>query len=225
MTRMTRLNEQFLTFLETGKAVADPRPRRGRIALLAGGALVAVASFLCVSGPFFVGLALIPLALWLMVWGAAQYALAHQAQQRAVRVRQVGQHGKRVAGYLVRAHEDLYRPGSRVLPCQVLISFQPEVSGDRDYMHHLAQRWAEQTTDHERPVRYRRRRLPLALTDGSTVYCCDLFVPPALLTSGYLTGTVLPCLAEEGESGGIELVPYWLLFPYSTAPSNVQASL
>lgn len=221
---MTSLNQRYLTFLDTGKISVDPRPTRGRVALVLGALVLSIASFLCAEGPLLVGVALLPLALWGMGWGIGQFVQVAQARRLAEQVRWIGEAGERVTGYIVRAHEGLYRPGSRVLSCQVLLSFQPEVARDRDYMHHLAQRWAEQTSDRERPVRYRRRRLPLSITDGSTIYCCDLFISPALLTSGYLTGSMLPCLAEPGESGGIELVPYWLLFPYSTTPSNVGAS-
>ena len=224
MSRMTSLNQRYLEFLDQGKTPHDPRPRRGRIMAVASSTLLVFASLLCAYGPFLLGIALIPMALWGIGWGVAQYIQAAQSRQRALRVRALAEQGHRVTGFVVRAHEGLYRPGSKGLPCQVLVRFQPEVSGDRDYMHHLAQRWAERSSPRERFLPYRRQRLPLSLTDGSTVYCCDLFVPPALLASGYLTTTTLPCLAEEGERGGIELIPYWLLFPYAQASVGHRAT-
>ena len=215
---MTSLNDRFVAYLDDAKPLIENRPRRGIASIVAGIVTLGIAVALAllwrklVSAPFF------PLGAWLIAWGAWQFVAVKQDKALAQRVREIAERGQRVNGYLVRAHDSLYRPGSRVQPCQVLISFQPEVSSDKDYMVHLAQRWAEQTRDRDRKVRYRRHKLPLTLTDGSEIYCCDLFIHPGMLSSGYLTGTMLPCIAEYGDQGGIELVPYWLLFPYVTNP-------
>lgn len=214
---MTSLNERFVTFLENEKAAPDSRPRRGALALTLGLLTLLCSVLISLSWRRLYGAPLAPLGLWLIGWGGAQLWLRRRDRQLAVRVREVAAHGHRVNAYVVHAPDALYRPGSRVQSCQVLISFQPEVGGDREYMQYLAHRWADQTRERQRPVRYRRRALPLELTDGSTVYCCDLFVHPGLLSSGYLSSSLLPCLAQEGETGGIELVPYWLLFPYITS--------
>ena len=215
---MTSLNERFVAYLDDAKPLVDNRPQRGMASIVAGILTLGIAVALALlwrklaAAPFF------PLGLWLITWGTWQFYAVRRDQALAQRVREIAERGQRVNGYLVRASDALYRHGSRVQPCQVLISFQPEVSGDKDYMLHLAQRWAEQTRDRDRKARYRRRKLPLNLTDGSEVYCCDLFLHPGMLSSGYLTSMVLPCIAEFGDQGGIELIPYWLLFPYVESP-------
>ena len=219
---MTSLNERFLTFLEEEKPVEDRRSARGVVALLGGIFVLTLCVALAQLWRKLVAAPFLPVALWLMGWGLWQFMMVRRARWHALRVREIVVQGQRVNGFLVRASDGLYRPGSTVQHCQVLISFQPEVSGDREYMQHLAQRWAEQTSSREPRPLYRRRPLPLSLTDGSPVYCCDLFVHPGLLASGYLTSNVLPCIAELGEDGGIELVPYWLLFPYVESPLSQQ---
>lgn len=211
---MTSLNERFLMFLDGEKPVQDRRPLWGLAGIIVGFLTLALGGGVVLFGSKVYAAPLFPMGLWLICWGIRLLYQARCDGKHSKRVREIIVQGQRVNGYLVRASDALYRPGSTVQPCQVLISFQPEVAGDREYMQHLAQRWAEQTSSRERRLRSRRRKLPLSLTDGSPVYCCDLFVHPSLLASGYLTSSILPCLAEFGDEGGIELVPYWLLFPY-----------
>jgi len=154
------------------------------------------------------------------------------------RLRAVIRRGVPVTAYLVQANHALFSPGSDTLPCLVLFSFQPEVGGDAGYMRYLARRVfslkntepedddaryvAELVTDEE-AVPYRRRPLPLSTTDGSTVYAADLWVKRAYLKAGYLTTSTLPCIAEPGPSGGIELVPAWL-FEEQNALATASAS-
>ena len=211
---MTSLNERFVTFLSNEKAVLDPRPRKGALGICFGVFVLCLSVLLYCFWRRLFGAPLFPVGLWLVGWGATQLWLRRRDRQLAVRVHEIASHGHRVNAYLVHAPDALYKPGSRIQACKVLISFQPEVGGDREYMQYLANQWASSTKEHERGKRDRRRQLPLVLTDGSTVYCCDLYVHPGLLAAGYLTSSILPCLAEEGDSGGIELIPYWLLFPY-----------
>ncbi|WP_395141240.1 hypothetical protein [Armatimonas sp.] len=215
---MISLNERFLMFLDDEKPVLDRRPLQGALAIAGGILTLALCVSIALLWSKLYASPLFPLGLWLMGWGVAQFFQIQRERRLSVRVREIAAQGQRVNGYLIRASDALYRPSSKKHHCQVLISFQPEVSGDREYMQYLAQRWAEQTTRREHPVRYRRQKLPLALTDGSPVYCCDLSVHPGFLSSGYLTSTILPCVAEFGDKGGIELVPYWLLFPYVESP-------
>ncbi len=211
---MTSLNERFVAFLDDTKPAVDKRGLWGTLGIVVGVLILGLALGFALLWHKLLAAPFLPLGLWLVGWGTWQFIDIRRDRAYARRLREIAQQGQRINGYLVRASDSLYHTGSRVQPCQVLISFQPEVSGDKDYMLHLAQRWAEQTRDRDRKVRYRRRKLPLSLTDGSDVYCCDLFIHPGMLSSGYLTGMVLPCIAEFGDQGGIELIPYWLLFPY-----------
>lgn len=219
---MTSLNERFLAFLEEGTAPPPSRSWRGPLAVVAGALLLGTAFVVASNVRRLYAAPLFSLGAWMLLRGLYSMVRTVLQKRLAERVRQTVARGQRVNAFIVRAPDGLYRPGSIVRPCQVLISFQPEVSGDRKYMEYLCRRWAGQIRDREGYRRNRRARLPRRLTDGSTVYCCDLYIHPALLASGYLTSSVLPCIAEEGAQGGIELVPYWLLFPYDPAMADAE---
>jgi len=220
------LSDRFLAYLDT---VFSPSIYRRRLCGLY--ALVGLCVSLAAIGVFcglyqhWSGWFLVALAALL----AARVTLAlrrlgAQAREHG-RLRAVVRRGVPVTAYLVQANHALFGPGTETLPCLVLFSFQPEVGGDAGYMRYLARRVfslkntmpedpdaryvAELVTD-ERAVPYRRRPLPISVTDGSTVYAADLWVKRAYLRSGYLTTSTLPCVAEPGPSGGLELVPSWL---------------
>ena len=169
--------------------------------------------------------------------------LMHQMVLRAqlyARRKQVARKGEMVTGYMVQCASALLKPGTEAaLPCRVLFSLQPEVGGDTRYMRYLAtgvadlrdklprgdmdkQYVAALATDTTASAN-RRYLLPLSVTDGSAVYLADLFVSRAHLPGGYLHSDALPCLAEPGSSGGIEMLPEWLLDPkpVATAPSEL----
>ena len=141
-------------------------------------------------------------------------------------MRGVIQNGVPMNAFLVQANAALMKTQNQTLPCLVLISFQPEVSGEIEYMQALARRvyslknahpddsdsrFVAGLTTNERAVPGRRRPLPLSFTDGSTIYCADLMVRPAYLQGLRLQSDLLPCVAESGPDGGIELIPWWLL--------------
>lgn len=172
---------------------------------------------------------LLPLVALLVARAGVALQRLRKTRRYYNRLRRVADTGTRVNAYVVQANEALFQPGDTSLPCLVLFSFQPEVGGDTAYMRSLARRVfrlkntqgqtddaravARLVTD-ERAVPYRRRALPFSFTDGSTIYCADLWVKPSYLPQPYLTGAVLPCLAEPGLEGGLELIPSWLLaFP------------
>jgi hypothetical protein len=147
-------------------------------------------------------------------------------RQKTQRMRGLVQTGTPVNAFLVQANETLLRAQNKTLPCLVLICFQPEVSGEIEYMQSLARQvsglknkkpadadgqFVAGLTTNERAVPGRRRQLPLSFTDGSTIYCADLMVKPGYLQGSHIQSDILPCIAEPGLSGGIELVPWWLL--------------
>lgn len=223
------INERFLAYL---KQLYAPRTRRHGVAV--GGLAVGIACV--VLGVLVAVLRREPVALAAIIIGAVQIVRAGMTLRRQdaqkkqfTRVCGVVKDGLFVNAYLVRAHEALLRPGTQTLPCTVLFSFQPEVDGDAPYMRHLAARVRRSEDDPEPggerlyddvPVLYRRRKLPLNLTDGSSIYCADLWVKRAYLKGGILKRNSLLCLAEPGDTGGIELIPAWLL-----TESEEQASL
>src|SRR5439155_8757202 len=57
-------------------------------------------------------------------------------------------------------------------------------------------------------VPYRRVRLPANLTDGRVVYAADLWIRRRYLPGGFLSDERrLPCIAEPGDEGAIEMLP------------------
>ncbi|MBC8135129.1 MAG: hypothetical protein H8F28_04475 [Fibrella sp.] len=172
------------------------------------------------------GLLLIGRALLLM------HTMVRRAQLYGRR-KQIARKGELVKGYVVHCASALLRPGPEAaLPCRVLFSFQSEVGADIRYMRYLSTRVAEMKDKLPRgdmDKQYiaalasettasanRRYLLPLSFTDGSAVYLADLFVSRAHLPGGYLHSDALPCLAEPGPTGGIEMMPEWLLDPKTT---------
>ena len=168
----------------------------------------------------------LPLGMVLLVQGGRQIQNALSRQKKQGETGRVVRNGVPVTAFLVQANQALFSPGPFTsLPCLVLFSFQPEVGGDADYMEFLSQKLfgyknnAPATaegqslsllTSDEKAVHYRRRKLPLSFTDGSTVYCADLWIKRAYIPSGHLQSRKLTCLAEPGETGGLELVPSFL---------------
>jgi hypothetical protein len=76
---------------------------------------------------------------------------------------------------------------------------------------------AKLTTD-ERAVHWRRRRVPISMTGGPTVYAADLVLQRSFLRSGYITEDVFPCIAEPGEIGMLELIPWWVAAGHDSKP-------
>ena len=124
-----------------------------------------------------------------------------------------------VSAVLVQANPGLFRAGMLDLPCLVVFSFE---TSDYEILNEISKQVAElkngvqtETGSAEiaemlaaPAVRYRRKALPLSLTGGLTVYAADLFVNRRYLEKGYLTHRTLPCFAEPGEAGGMEMMPY-----------------
>ena len=220
------INERFVAYLD---AMYAPRDVRRRF-LLAGagvGALLIAAVFvLALIQESHASWLLLPLGVVLLGRGIIALQGIRKAREQFKHLRNVIQHGVPVTAYIVQAHESLYRPGRGTLPCLVLFTFSPEVEQDAGYMHYLAERlfalkkknpddpdlrFLSNLTSTEDSLPYRRRRLPLSFTDGSTIYCADLWVKRTYLKDGHLKTNALMCLAEPGEIGGIELIPSWLL--------------
>ena len=139
------------------------------------------------------------------------------------RIERIVRRGKPVIAYVVQANSALFSSGKQPLPCLVLITFQEDIARDYRYMVDLArQMFALKGTEpltadarlvasfatNETAVLDQRRTLPVSFTDGSTIYCADLWIDPTYLRHGFLTERHLFCVAETGESGGILLAPF-----------------
>lgn len=165
-------------------------------------------------------------ALWLEEAGPGRLALAKRpagtptgrAKQRLREVEANG--GRRVTAVLVQANQGLFAPGGDDLPCLIVFSFDREADvgfltemsefifahKDKRYANPDRARVSHFVTD-EAAMMYRRRRVPEAFTDGLAVYCADLWIHRPFLPDGYLRERELPCLAEPGSRGALELLP------------------
>ena len=173
---------------------------------------------------------------WLIVSNLIVFLIATRGiiglKQQYEKQKNIADHWLPVLAVLVQANQGLFRTGMLDLPCLVLFTFEPL---DYATLNTLAERMgALKNTDQTDPdlqavaamvtqeaaVRYRRRPLPVSFTGGPTVYAADLFVVRRCLELGYLTHRLLPCFAEPGESGGLELMPWQVAAP----PENAESS-
>ncbi len=220
------INERFVAYLDAMYAPRDVRRRFLLVGTIVGALLIAAVLTLALIQESHASWLLLPLGVVLLGRGVIALQGIRKAREQFKHLRNVIQHGVPVTAYIVQAHEALYRPGRDTLPCLILFTFSPEVEQDAGYMHYLAERLfalkkknpddpdlrtLTNLTSDEGIVPYRRRRLPLSFTDGSTIYCADLWIKRAYLKDGYLKTNALYCLAEPGDVGGIELIPAWLL--------------
>lgn len=224
---VANLNARFLEHLEDTRPQNAGKRRAALLGFASGIAMLIGALAAALSRDFLLAWPLLPVGLVLAIRGWRSLQRLHAVEKRFAGLLTIGLRGVPVTGYLVQANEALFQPGTETsLPALVLFSFQPEVDGDVGYMSSLARRvyrlkntqfpdadssYVASLTTNEQAVPYRRRALPLSFTDGSTIYCADLWIQRSDLRGGCLTASQLPCLAEPGESGGIELVPAFLL--------------
>ena len=222
------LNAQFAAFLAGG----DSKKTRRQLVIFGLLSVLGAALLLFLLYAGFVkkveqAWTYLPLSVVVLAQGLREAQKAASQQKKHEEVGRIVRNGVPVTAFLVQANQALFSPGPfSSLPCLVLFSFQPEVGGDFDYMEFLAHklfgykenppattdgRALSLLTSDEKAVRYRRRKLPVSFTDGSTVYCADLWIKRAYLPGGHLQTRRLTCLAEPGEAGGLELVPSFLV--------------
>ncbi len=133
--------------------------------------------------------------------------------------------GRKVPAVLVQANVALYEPGDRDLPALALFTFSKDLPDRTRSLFRLGalmgelkermprtpaeQLLAEMTSANEAGWRYHRRwRLPLELTEGVPFYAADIWIKRNFLKAGHLTRNEVgvPCVAEVGDQGGIELL-------------------
>ena len=141
-----------------------------------------------------------------------------------------------VIAYPLMVNQVLRRPGSEPSAGLVLISFDESASQSSELMVNLALRVtsaSSRSTDaterevaalmeDETHVPSRRRRLPNALTGDRAVFACDLWIPPLLLRNHQVDCPLIPCMAEPGERGRINVLPWWIALdrPEPTLPED-----
>ncbi len=57
----------------------------------------------------------------------------------------------------------------------------------------------------------RRRAIPDELTGGRLAYAFDLMMIGAYLPTDTLKVPLVPCVAEPGEAGVIQMIPWWIV--------------
>ncbi len=141
--------------------------------------------------------------------------------------RPIAEHGIPVKAVLNQANRLMFNKGFGEAPCLVLFSFDEQLNQDPTYLLNLSEKASSlkgqtpQDADlravadivtKEKAVYGRRRQLPKSFTGNATVYAADLYIESKYLREGRLTeqDRVLLCLAEPGEQGALELVPWWI---------------
>ncbi len=137
--------------------------------------------------------------------------------------------GVRLRAAVVQANDGLFRPGDRTLPAALLFTFERGVPNLAQYLEGLARQayriktGAKPSHPDRRPVYDRlwagergecyyheRMRLPRGFTGGPAVYLASIWMPATFLRGGMIQkGDPLHVLAEPGDEGGAELLPYW----------------
>lgn len=230
--------ERYAAFLDYAFSPETHRKRYAlAVALLVLGVAVTVGSVYLVDRGYLTAWA--GAVAGILIAGRAM-TLMHAMVRRAQlygRRKQVARKGELVTAYVVHCPTDLLRPGKEhSLPCRVVFSFQSEVGEDTRYMRYIATHVAElkdklprgdmdkqyiaALASEAQTRRNRRYLLPLSFTDGSAIYLADLLVSRAHLPGGYLHTDALPCLAEPGPTGGLEMMPEWLLDPKKNSVSS-----
>lgn len=218
------INQRYLEYLN--RRAASPFARLPEACVLALGAVAFRILVEAVTARLWgqIALSFLLFGAAILAYSVALSARALHTQQEKT-VRRVLSSGVPVMTVLVQANGLLYRRGPFALPCLVLFTFDPDYGQDADYMENLARRVYHLKDTHqvvpdlqyvvalvtdEEAERYRRRPLPVSFTGGPLVYAADLWVKRKYLRGGYLSGPWLPCIAEPGQEGGLELVPWWL---------------
>ena len=70
--------------------------------------------------------------------------------------------------------------------------------------------WCQQLMGDLKFTLNRRRKVPSTLTNGIPVYACDLWIMSNFLKSGTVSHPVIPCMAEPGRHGRINVMPWWI---------------
>lgn len=211
------LRRRYRAYIEDLTRVSPAQRYAGELTGVAIGVVLIVVGFAAVRDPW----GMVAIAVVLFVLAIASALNKHKSEDGRLKI---AQSGVPVWGVLVQANSMLFQPGNTDLPCLVLFSFEP-AGGHIEYMQRLAAgifdlknvrqsdpdlRYVSTLVTNESALKYRRRKLPISFTGGPTVYCADLIITRSSLPAGYITEKVLPCIAEPGESGALELLPWWL---------------
>ncbi len=147
-----------------------------------------------------------------------------------------------VLAFPLKANSILNEPGDTPAPGLVMISFDRRVLAGRDiendFMGALAvdiceiadaaprtadDKFVRGLMDDDQFQPDRRRLLPGSITKGVTVYVCDLLIRPEFLKDKHLPPAVflhpsIPCMAEPGASGRIQLIPWSVAESFTEKP-------
>ena len=154
----------------------------------------------------------------------AQADLHFVKEHRERVVHEVAREGKYLLTAVVQANLHLFEPGDEDYPAQVLLSFDQHLQDNPRLLLELAERmfmlkgtpqedpdleYVAALVSDEEAHEYERHLLPLSFTDGREVYAATLWVYRTFLHHGQLEERLLPCMAEPGDEGRLELVPFW----------------
>lgn len=127
---------------------------------------------------------------------------------------------------LIQANHELFQPGDGDRMSLVLLTFDQEWNSDPERMQQLARQLfalkgrpmssdpimaaAVNAVSNDFAIEDRRQAIPTELTGGVKLYAADLHIYRDFLPEGRLTEQtrVLPVLAEPGDQGRIEMLPW-----------------
>ena len=125
-----------------------------------------------------------------------------------------------VMAYPLMINSILRRPGMKPSAGLVMVSFETnwpaEMAnvglrvGNADAASEADRNWLRELLADEEYQVHRRRKLPESVSGGRVIYACDLWIPPALLKHQSLNIPMLPCMAERGDRGRINVLPWWI---------------
>jgi hypothetical protein len=139
---------------------------------------------------------------------------------------------RRVNAWLVHANNGLFVPGEIGGPALVVFSFdrstpRPLLEEIADFLHErdlytedpeILAAFAEVSAGEKHATYHHRFRIPRGLANEHDVFASDLWIHRPYLRKGQFfeddddeeepDDRILPCLAEPGEKGGIEMLPW-----------------
>lgn len=152
----------------------------------------------------------------------AEIELQRMDQAARERIARMSPDSVNLPAAVVQANARLWTPGDEDAYCDVIFSFDPAWSRQPARLEGLAGilktlkglgpadpnlRKIDDMLSNEAAFLYRRRPLPMNVTEGATIYLADLLIYRRFLPDRMITNRLLPIRAEPGDQGRIELLP------------------
>ena len=168
-------------------------------------------------------LILIPIGIWLVITGLMKRT--RRKEQLEAELAFIDR-AECVMAFPIMVNSLLREPGERPVPGLFVMSFDDGPPQTLEFMAEVIlamedidsakvspddARFLTELLLDEEYQRSRRRKLPVSITAGHTIYACDIAVNPLYLPNRHLADEfpLVPCLAEPRDHGQIRPIPYW----------------